>query len=165
MKCGFTLVALSTARTIGFGVVNIHIASKNCLWILKTGVECAVSHWHVLGPLFFKDIIDQNTYQDIMTQFISLLEQDGLLLFSARWYYMSYLKQNNVLLEKLFWWLSYFQGLVTPKISWFNLSQLLSFGLLKRQQPAHIGGVRNQYQVWECKDNFSNAAGSFSKHV
>jgi hypothetical protein len=52
-------------------------------------------------------------------------------------------KRNDILLQRLFWWSSYFKRLIPPNIPRFNLARFLSLKLLKRngiqQHPKHIG--------------------------
>lgn len=55
---------------------NPHAFQETSLHPLKVGVWCAVSPQRVVGPLFFDDTINAERYQEIMMQFIALLEQD-----------------------------------------------------------------------------------------
>ncbi len=42
----------------------------------KLGVRCAVSHWRIVGPIFFERTVTAEVYHGIVIKFISLLEPD-----------------------------------------------------------------------------------------
>ena len=75
---------------------NPHIFHEKPLHPQKLGVWCAVSHWRVVGPIFFEATVNGDVYQDIITQFIALLDdderycwfqQDGATYHTSKWNY------------------------------------------------------------------------------
>jgi hypothetical protein len=56
---------------------NLHLFHKVHLHPEKLRVWSALTHWHVVGPIFFEKTDDGNAYWDIIiTQFILLLQVD-----------------------------------------------------------------------------------------
>lgn len=55
---------------------NPHVLHERPLHCQKTGVWCALSRRRIVGPLFFETTVNSVVYQDIITQFIALLEED-----------------------------------------------------------------------------------------
>lgn len=55
---------------------NPHVFHETPLHCLKIGVWCAVSRHRIVGPIFYEGNVNSVVYQDIITQFISLLEYD-----------------------------------------------------------------------------------------
>lgn len=55
---------------------NPHVFHETPLHCLKIGVWCAVSRRRIVGPIFYEGTVNSIVYQDIITQFISLLEND-----------------------------------------------------------------------------------------
>ncbi|PNF22643.1 hypothetical protein B7P43_G07109, partial [Cryptotermes secundus] len=54
---------------------NPHVLHEKPLHCQKIGVWCAVSR-RIVGPIFFETAVNSPVYQDIITQFIALLEVD-----------------------------------------------------------------------------------------
>jgi hypothetical protein len=57
---------------------NPHVLHEKPLHCQKIGVRCAVSRRRIVGPIFFETTMNSPVYQDIITQFIALLEVDEL---------------------------------------------------------------------------------------
>ncbi|KAL4084269.1 hypothetical protein QTP88_028094 [Uroleucon formosanum] len=53
---------------------NPHALHETPLHSQKIGVWCAISRRRIVGPIFFETTVNSVVYQDIITQFISLLE-------------------------------------------------------------------------------------------
>jgi hypothetical protein len=43
---------------------------------VKIGVWCVISRKRIIGPLFFDETINAERYQNLLTQFIALLEEN-----------------------------------------------------------------------------------------
>jgi hypothetical protein len=109
-----------------------------------------VSCRQLVGWLFFKDTADRNIHKHTMTQFISLLEEDGLsLLVSARQCIVPYSKWNNVLTGR------FLVIILLPRPPDITT---LDFRF------THIPGVKKWYWIWSFKHNFSNAIWCLRKH-
>jgi hypothetical protein len=55
---------------------NPHTFHERPLHSLKVGVWCAVSRWRIIGPILFSETITAERYQELIMNFISLLEAD-----------------------------------------------------------------------------------------
>ena len=55
---------------------NPHMFHEKPLHPQNIGVWCAVSCRRVVGPIFFEATVNDDVYQDIITQFIVLLEEN-----------------------------------------------------------------------------------------
>ncbi|PNF39138.1 hypothetical protein B7P43_G01320 [Cryptotermes secundus] len=55
---------------------NPHVLHEKPLHCQKIGVRCAVSRHRIVGPIIFETTENSPVYQDIITQFIALLEVD-----------------------------------------------------------------------------------------
>jgi hypothetical protein len=55
---------------------NLHTFHERPLYSLKVGVWCAVSQRRIIGPIFFRETKTAERYQEIIMNFISLLEVD-----------------------------------------------------------------------------------------
>ncbi len=55
---------------------NPHEYRESGLHPQKIGLWCAMSHLRIIGPIFFETTVNGEVYQDIITQFIALLEED-----------------------------------------------------------------------------------------
>jgi hypothetical protein len=67
------------ATTAEYGVLKICILSMKdhyTLHSLKVSVWCAVSQRRIIGPIFFIEMITAEHYQELIMNFISLLEVD-----------------------------------------------------------------------------------------
>jgi len=56
---------------------NPHNYTETALHPQKLGVWCAVSRLWIIVPLFFETTINAETYQELIQQFIALLQMDG----------------------------------------------------------------------------------------
>jgi hypothetical protein len=55
---------------------NSHTFHERPLHSLEFGVWCAVSQWMIIGSIFFSEMITAEHNQELMINFISLLEVD-----------------------------------------------------------------------------------------
>jgi hypothetical protein len=55
---------------------NPHAVIESPLHSVKIGVWCAISRKRIVGPLFFEETINAERYQNLLTQFIALLEEN-----------------------------------------------------------------------------------------
>jgi hypothetical protein len=60
-------------------VEHPHTFHEKPLHSLKVGVWCAVSGRRVTGPIFFRETITAERYQELITNFISVLEVDEIV--------------------------------------------------------------------------------------
>ena len=56
--------------------VNPHNYTESPLHPQKIGVWCATSRYRIIGPLFFETNINSEAYQELIQQFITLLQVD-----------------------------------------------------------------------------------------
>jgi hypothetical protein len=55
---------------------NPHAVIQSPLHSVEIGVWCAISRKRIVGPLFFGETINAERYQNLLTQFIALLEEN-----------------------------------------------------------------------------------------
>jgi len=75
-KCGSTLMGTSTVRNAGSGQLKIHTLYVEALTSTKNGARCALSRRHLIVFIVFKTTFDSDEHQDIITQLVSMLEED-----------------------------------------------------------------------------------------
>jgi hypothetical protein len=73
----FHLSGYINSQTYGtWRTENPHNYPENPLHPQKIGVWCAISRHRIIGPLFFETSINAEAYQELIQQFIALLQVD-----------------------------------------------------------------------------------------
>jgi len=124
-----------------------HIFQELPLHPKKIRIWCTASYWHVMGPPHLQEYCWwKHTPQYYNQHYFTTGRKWTWLQVSSRWHHLPYFKWNNVLLERIFWWPSYFQKLVAPKMPSFNFSWFLSLRLLKRSSIHRIATTHTQWK-------------------
>jgi hypothetical protein len=86
-----TLLGTSTVRNAGSGQLKIHTLYVEALPSTKNDARCTLSRKSLIALIEFKTTFDSEEHQDIITQFVSklndderysLLQQDGVTCYS-----------------------------------------------------------------------------------
>lgn len=77
MGPGSTKVAMSIAKTTGYGLPKIFMHSTKLHFILRK-LECGgtTSCAHIVGPIFFDTTVNSEVYLNVINQFNAVLEVD-----------------------------------------------------------------------------------------
>ena len=101
------------------------------LHLEKTGVWCAISRRHIIGPIFFHETLNTAYYLEIFNEFVDQLDDDELRngYFQQDGATCHTSNESMTEIESFF----DFESLMAAKISWLKSARFFPLGRLKRK--------------------------------
>jgi hypothetical protein len=161
MKHGFTRAGVLIASDRLWCSESTHAYHESPLHAVKIGFWCVVSRCRIVGPIFFEDTVTAERYQDILMQFVVLLEvnernawfqQDRATRHSAR--------KTMVLLRQFFGEKLISKGLWPPRSPDLSPPDFFLWGHLK----VHVYDS-NPHTTEDMKANISEPVASINQRT